>query len=118
MGVEKTHSTDANGKRCAAASQAHQVEITAASMNAPETAPQDGNVILADFGYPWIFAATWNAHDDKWCAATLSAQEMENGKTDTWFENEYYKHSEMIGWLPMPFSERHSSPQSSLPSPE
>jgi len=65
-----------------------------------ESAPKDGNTILADVGYPWPVVAAWNSHGEKWVYASLQACAMANNTIDTYFENE--QESEIKGWLPMP----------------
>ena len=68
--------------------------------NPPESAPKDGNLILADVGMPWPVVAVWNSHDEKWVYSNLQACEMANNTLDTYFENEQEK--TIKGWLPLP----------------
>ena len=66
------------------------------------TAPGDGTIILADFGWPWPVCAAWNTHDFKWNCCVLNAQGMANGTTDIWFENEQEDAKQLKKWMPLP----------------
>ena len=68
--------------------------------NSPESAPKDGNQILADVGCQWAVVAVWNTCIEKWVYANLQACEMVNNTLDTYFENE--QESTIKGWLPLP----------------
>jgi hypothetical protein len=68
----------------------------------PETAPKDGTIILADFGWPWPFVAVWNNYDEKWSTVALNAQTMYNKKMDFWFENEQEPTECLKYWMPLP----------------
>ena len=68
--------------------------------NPPESAPKDGNPILADVCLPWAVVAVWNTYEHKWTYASLQACEMHDNTLDTYFENE--QESTIKGWLPMP----------------
>lgn len=68
----------------------------------PETAPKDGTVILADFGWPWPVPAAYSTHDENWVTALLQMCPMEGGGTDTYFENEYEQGAKLKRWMPMP----------------
>jgi hypothetical protein len=68
----------------------------------PKTAPKDGTIFIGDFGYAWPQVAAWNEHDERWCSANISAQQMENGTFDAWFQNESERPQDLRQWLPMP----------------
>lgn len=68
----------------------------------PKTAPRNGTLIMADFGYPWPCLAVWNSYEEKWTSTMFNAQEMENGKTDSWWETELESDYQLQRWLPMP----------------
>lgn len=73
-----------------------------ATLQHPDTAPKDGTTILADFGYPSLTVAVWNAPSGKWVAAELHADLYQGEWNDTYFQNEHEPQEAMRGWLPFP----------------
>ena len=67
-----------------------------------DTAPRDGTMILADFGWCWPYIAVWNDLDQKWVVATLNAQEMPDDEIDYWFETESFAMEDLEYWMPLP----------------
>jgi hypothetical protein len=65
-------------------------------------APRDGTVILGAFGWPFLIPAAWNEHDERWTVCTLQASQMDSGKSDVWWENDWEHHNALLGWAPMP----------------
>jgi hypothetical protein len=70
-------------------------------MNPPETAPRDGTMILADFGWPWLLPTAWNAMDGRWAVAVLQRSHDGDGE-DVWFETDEGKPDQMRGWVECP----------------
>jgi hypothetical protein len=68
----------------------------------PETAPKTGEMILADFGWPYPIVAVWNEYDEKWVTVYMQAQEMSNGKIDHWLETEQETDDSLKYWMPLP----------------
>lgn len=68
---------------------------------APEAAPKDGTMIIADIGLPWSVPCVWNDAGREWAIALLQACEIESG-LDTYFEIEYEKSGNLKRWQPMP----------------
>ena len=68
----------------------------------PETAPKDGNVFLANVGYPWPVVCSWNGASEKWVYADFQCGMYEGEWNDTYFENDWTYESSLIAWLPLP----------------
>lgn len=71
----------------------------------PETAPHDGTVILADFGWPWLVPAAWSRMSCTWNVAVYnaSAETATSKETqDCWWEFETEDNRDLKGWLPIP----------------
>jgi len=69
--------------------------------------PKDGKPFIAMCGCPWPTMMMYNAFDDDFVYVEIGAQELRESpnapvKTDTWFENEHCKESEITHWMPMP----------------
>ena len=67
-----------------------------------DTAPKDGTMIIADFGWHQPSLAVWNDIDKNWVTATLNTQEMPDEKIDYWFENERVAFYDLEYWMPLP----------------
>lgn len=63
------------------------------------TAPKDGNPIIADIGLPWAVLACWSTAEQKWCYTNLQMN-MVNGEDDPYFENEW--EPELKAWVSLP----------------
>ena len=68
----------------------------------PETAPLDGTLILADFGWPWPTPAVFDPYDEQWCVTTVHACPMEGGRKNFYFEMDTENKASLKQWLPMP----------------
>jgi hypothetical protein len=68
------------------------------TLQPPETAPKDGSLILADFGWPWLVPTAWNKLNLEWATASFQSDSI----GDTWFETEWERESDMTGWMPIP----------------
>lgn len=68
---------------------------------APDTAPKDGTIILADLGWPWPCAAVWNELNGEWVWANPQLN-LVDGKADYYFDNEYERPVELKRWHPLP----------------
>ena len=68
------------------------------ALHPPETAPKDGTLILADFGWPWLSVTAWNELSQKWTTASFQS----DGTGDTWFETEWENDADLAGWMPLP----------------
>jgi len=64
--------------------------------------PRDEGTFIAMCGYPWATMMIWNEHDEDYVYVEIGACDMDNGKMDTWFENEHCEESEITHWMPMP----------------
>jgi hypothetical protein len=71
-------------------------------MNYPETAPKDGTVILAHFGYPQLVTAIFNSEAGKWVVALPQTGMVDAVWNDNYFESEYEHPAEMRYWIPLP----------------
>ncbi len=72
-------------------------------LQAPESAPQDGTMILGDFGYHSLVVAVWSPYHEEWAIANLMGINWDNtDHTELHFETEYHAHDELVGWLPYP----------------
>lgn len=72
-------------------------------MEKPKTAPKDGTCILGKFdSYPFVTITSWNGADKKWVVAELNIGMYEGEYNDTYFENEHYDDSSLIGWERLP----------------
>jgi hypothetical protein len=68
-------------------------------MNLAQTAPKDGNMILAWFekwGFP--MPAVWSVPSNQWCVAVPRVELYEGQWNDWHFENEYFDDAELKGW--------------------
>lgn len=68
----------------------------------PETAPKNGNVILADMGLPYAVAACWNGCSENWTIASQQVEPVDGVWNDTYFESDWMEHREMRGWMELP----------------
>jgi hypothetical protein len=71
----------------------------------PETAPHDGTMILADFGWPWLVPAAWSRMSCTWAVATYNASAETVTSTDVhdcWWEFEAEDNRDLKGWTPIP----------------
>jgi hypothetical protein len=64
-----------------------------------DSAPKDGTIIIAHFGWPWPVTAIWDPENEEWSTAQLSPCGPE--KSVGW-ETEWEKSSSLIGWQPLP----------------
>lgn len=66
---------------------------------APETAPRDGSVILADTGYLWPVLACWSEYAEKWVTTELQGSVCDGLNDPGWVtESEHL----LRGWMPTP----------------
>lgn len=72
------------------------------ALKSSDSAPRDGTQIFGDFGYPWLQVAAWCEVSQRWAVATMQAVAEDDGKLDVYFETEYEKASELLGWMPLP----------------
>ena len=70
-------------------------------LNPPETAPKDGTQILGHFYYRWFCLAVWNPFSEEWVICQLEGNYV-GGLEDLSFTNEYIKHEDLVGWIPLP----------------
>ena len=69
-----------------------------------ETAPHDGTMILADFGWPWLIPAAWSRMSGTWQVAVYnaSAETVTSTKVyDCWWEFETEDNRDLKGWMPI-----------------
>lgn len=71
-------------------------------MNTKETAPKDGEVFLADLGWPSLVVCSWNGASECWVWSRPSVDLYKGEWNDCYFENEYEKEKELLGWIPIP----------------
>ena len=76
--------------------------MTTPNWQPPETAPRDGTVFLADFGWPWAVAAAWSSESVNWACAMPAAEYFGDGCVDRYFENEREDADSLRRWMPMP----------------
>ena len=72
---------------------------------AAETAPHDGTMILADFGWPWLVPAAWSRMSCTWNVAVYNARAEPVESTevhDCWWEFETEDNRDLRGWMPIP----------------
>jgi hypothetical protein len=70
-----------------------------------ETAPHDGTMILADFGWPWLIPAAWSRMSGTWQVAVYNASAETVTRTevyDCWWEFETEDNRDLKGWMPIP----------------
>jgi len=65
----------------------------------PETAPQDGSVILADTGYPWPVLAVWSEYAENWVTTELQASVCDDLNDPAWVTESEIK---LRGWMVLP----------------
>ena len=68
----------------------------------PQTAPKDGSMILADFGWPYPVLAAWNGHQMDWSIATQQVQPVDGVWNDTYFETDWEQDSDLKRWVALP----------------
>lgn len=68
----------------------------------PQTAPKDGNVFLANIGYPWPVVCSWNGTSEKWAYADSQCGMYQGEWNDRYFENDWACESSLIAWQPLP----------------
>jgi len=71
-------------------------------LNPPDTAPDDGTVILARFAIPGIVPARWDASEGRWWAAYALDYSDEDMPHANRFLCCHVRHVYLRGWLPMP----------------
>jgi hypothetical protein len=70
-----------------------------------ETAPHDGTMILANFGWPWLVPAAWSRMSATWNVAVYNASAEAVTSTevhDCWWEFETEDNRDLKGWMPIP----------------
>jgi hypothetical protein len=80
----------------------NQTESKPPSVEEPrdaETAPHDGTMILADFGWPWLVPAAWSRMCGTWQIAVYNASAEVH---DCWWEFETEDNRDLKGWMPIP----------------
>lgn len=75
--------------------------------NPPETAPQNGTSIIADFGWPWPVVAIWCNHTEQWAIAQL-APCLEHEELG--WETEWEPQENLRQWIPMPYLPKSKKP--------
>ena len=65
-----------------------------------ETAPKDGNPVIADIGLPFAVLAVWNEHEQQWCYASLQVNLIDDEWSDPYFESEW--NPTLRAWRSMP----------------
>jgi hypothetical protein len=81
-----------------------------ASLLDAETAPHDGTMILADFGWPWLVPAAWSRMRGTWQVAVYNASAETVTSTevnDCWWEFETEDNRDLKGWMPIPPTNTH-----------
>lgn len=68
----------------------------------PATAPRDGTLIIADFGWPWACPAVWDEYDEQWVVAHIQQCPMRGGKRNSYLETDAEANRDLRGWQPMP----------------
>ena len=68
----------------------------------PETAPKNGDIIIADFGWPFAVVACWNAHCEKWTIATQQIEPVNGIWNDPYFESDWENPEDLIAWTDFP----------------
>lgn len=73
-----------------------------AKWETPESAPKNGETILANIGMPWPVLTCWNKHESQWVYSSPQIN-MINGKySDPYYESDYANNEELVGWMPLP----------------
>lgn len=71
-------------------------------MNEPQTAPKDGTVFLAHFGYPQLVSCIWNPVSERWAVALPQTGMVDGVWNDNYFSSEYEDQFEMRYWRALP----------------
>jgi len=71
-------------------------------MKDPSTAPKDGTIFLAHFGYPQLVSCMFNPVSCKWVTATPQTGMVDGDWNDYYFESEYEHPAEMRYWIKLP----------------
>jgi hypothetical protein len=83
----------------------HLPSLCCVSLLDAETAPHDGTMILADFGWPWLVPAAWSRMSGTWQVAVYNASAETVTSTevhDCWWEFETEDNRDLKGWMPIP----------------
>jgi len=74
-------------------------------LNPPETAPKS-DVIIANFGDPYLLPAVWNPDVSAWSVAITYRYAVGDSPWDVYFENATMEPNRLRGWFPLPAFDR------------
>jgi hypothetical protein len=72
------------------------------SWQLPESAPRNGSIIIADFGWAWPIPAMWDPYMQCWRVVSVAVLQTPENPDSYWFEVDSEDNSQLERWMPMP----------------